>query len=538
MEQGPDNKRRQILRLMAIAVGMALLANGIVWALRVPPLHPADESQHYLYASQFDGVSPEQPPEKSQVPRDLQALAELAEFGPHREVRETIDLSEARTDEIKRLTKEADNPGLATVYVEDKETHFLQPHEGFYDYHPPVYYAVTGQVLRLGHVFGFGVRGRLLMARLFSVAMSMVAILLIVLVARGVWPNQWGFPTLIGLAVSWQGLVAFKTSSVNNEALTFLLFSAFLYIGTRVITLRPSAANITGLFGIAFVAVCTKISMLALFPPLSLFTLAFAKTRRWLRITIWSMIGVFFGVAFAWLLIPLGGGESMIESYTELDPEPRSFPVEMFQPGRIWDHIAIATQNWGRTLGNATHTDARVSNKVYYCYMTLSGIALLSGLVLLFKKARAMQRRMLIWLGLAPLMVLGLFYSIDYRFASLSGGWFLSRPQYFIPTAAAQMIWFVWGLSGWFRGKILTVLAGLFTVVMMAFNIWVLTRVVSLRYFEFTGWWGQCDQIALLWPVPTWSVVAADIFAVLTSAAAAAMVIVCIRSESRLDNPA
>ena len=538
MQEGPDKKRPQLLRLMAIAVALALLANGIVWALRVPPLHPADESQHYLYSSMFDGGAPEQTPTKTQVPRDLQALAELAEFGPHREIRETLDLSDERADEIKRLSEEADNPALATVFVEDKKTHFLQPHEGFYSYHPPVYYAINGQVLRLGHAFGFGVRGRLLMARFFSVALSMVGILLVVLVARGIWPNQWGIPTLIGLTVSWQGLVAFITSSVDNEALTFVLFSAFLYIGTRIITLRPSAANITGLFGVAFVAVCTKISMLALFPPLSLITLAFAKTRRWVRITTWSLLGIFFGVAFAWLLIPLGGGESMIESYTELDPEPRSFPAEMFEPGRIWGHIATATQNWGRTLGNATHTDARVSNKVYYSYMTLSGIALISGLVLLFVKARKRQRRMLIWLGLAPIMVLGLFYSIDYRFASLSGGWFLSRPQYFIPTAAAQMIWFVWGLSGWFRGKVLTALAGMFTIIMMAFNIWVLTRVVSLRYYEYDGWWGQCEQIATLWPVPAWSVFAADIFGLLTSAAAAAMVILCIRSESRLDNPA
>ena len=175
------------------------LRTGFLGRFIFPPLHPNDEPQHYLYAARFDGRSADPARERGQVSRDLQALAVLMEYGPHRVESRPIDLSADRAGQIDRLNAEADDPALAIEYVADDRVYKMIAHEGFEGSHPPTYYAVTGQVLRLGHVLGLGVRGRILLARLLSVLLGLVAAVLAMLLARMVWPGRWGLPVLVGL---------------------------------------------------------------------------------------------------------------------------------------------------------------------------------------------------------------------------------------------------------------------------------------------------------------------------------------------------
>lgn len=530
MQEGPNKKCIRDRRLLFFVVGLALLANGLVWAVRVPPMHPSDEPQHFLYASLYDGVRPEQMPEGNAVPRDLQAFAEMVDFGPHRTIRRTIDLSESRADELAMLRAEADDPAMAAVFVPDSEENLLISHPRFNDYHPPTYYALTGQVLKLGHGLGLGVRGRLLMGRLFSVGLSLIAAWLAVLLARGIWPDRWSLPALVGLATGWQALVAFYTSAVNSDALTYVLFTAFLLLGTRMIVRRPSVGRVVSLVGTGLLAVSVKITMIVLLP-MGLIALVISKASRRMRIGAWAVLAIFFVASLSWLLIPLSGGESVVSSYGEFDTAPRSFPAEMFASSRLYKHLSCPIRTWGKTIGNSVGSDVVVPRSFYRVFVFLTGLAILSGLALL-RKADAPQRRILIWLGFAPLITMGLFYVIDYRFVSMGTGGFLVRGQYYVPTAAAQMVWIVWGLTGWFKGKALPLLIGGFASLVGAYNLWVLVAVVCPRYYGQAGWWAQCEQIAMLWPLPGWSVAALDIFAAVTAIAGVIMLVACSRREA------
>lgn len=512
-----------------LVVMAAVLFNGLSWAVRFPPLHPNDEAQHYLYASQFDGVSVEAGEGLDEgvvaVPRDLQALAELVDFGPQREVQRTIDLSAGRADQIAALQAEADGPANARVLVADSDTNMLVGHPDFENYHPPVYYAASGQVLRLGHALGLGVRGRLLMGRVFSVLLGLAAVWLAVLLARVVWPGTWGLPAVVGLAAGLQALVAFYTSVWNNDALAFVLMGGFLVVGAKLIDRGPGVARCVGLVVLGVLASATKITMLVLVP-MGLAAVWFSKASRGVR---GAALGLFvlLGVAvLCWLLIPLGGGEGMASAYVGGGESAgvQRLPPQMFMAERVVSHVKMAGQLWGRRIGNALETDAVVHKNFYYAFMSINVVAWLSGLALLFRQDRQ-RRRVMLWLLLAPVLLVVLLYVIDYRLATMGGGRFVTRPQYYVPAAGAIMVWTVMGLGGWLRGRAVAVFGGVLLACIAAYNYYVLIRVITPRYFGDAGLAEQYAQVARLWPVPAWSVGLLDVLAVVSSAIAVGWVV-------------
>lgn len=508
--------------LLLVVVTLALFTNGLSWAVRVPPLHPNDEAQHYLYAATFDGAGDPVERDEDEVPRDLQALAELADFGPQREVRRAIDLSENRAEQIQRLTAEADDPALATRYVEDSDTNKLIGHSAFEKYHPPIYYVATGQVLRLGHAMGLGVRGRLLLGRLFSVALGLVAAWLAVWLALIVWPRNWGLAALVGLALGWQATVAFYTSVLNNDALTFPLFTAFLLLGAMFLRKWLAVSGGVALVGVGLVAILTKFTALALVP-LGLLAVMFSDRAKRVRLAALVAFLLLGGGVAAWLLVPLGGGGGLAADYLDSGAQARSFPAEMFTVERFKGHAKVAGHLWGNYLGNAVVTDAGVSKPTLLCFLGGTALAYLLGLVRLLRVDRA-QRRVMLWLLFPPVLIYLLLYTIDYRFASMSGGRFFSRPQYFVMCSSAVMIWTIWGLLGWFKGRVFAMGAAALALVAMAYNLVFLVGRIGPRYYGPIDWWGQCEAVATLWPVPAWGVAGLDALTVLTGLAAVAAV--------------
>ena len=91
------------------------------------------------------------------------------------------------------------------------------------------------------------------------------------------------------------------------------------------------------------------------------------------------------------------------------------------------------------------------------------------------------------------------------------------------------MLWLVWGLLGWLPNRLKPVGVGALVLLIGGYNLYVLLRVVSPRYYGRTGWWDQCEQIATLWPVPAWSVAAIDAVAVGALIAAGGVLIAASR---------
>lgn len=494
-----------------------------MWAVRVPPLVPADEPQHYLYAATFDGTEPTTEPGERDVPRDLQALAELVQLGPHTTKRQTIDLSPDRQSEIDRLRAETDDPANAAVVVPDSLDNKIISHKNFQNYHPPLYYSIAGQCLRVGHALGLGIRGRMLIGRLFSIMLALVTAWLTVLVGRRVWPGRWGLPVAVALATGWQLTVAYYTSAITNDAMTYLLVTLFLVLGAGIITRGPSLRFGLGLVVTAGLALMTKITMLML-APVGLAAFALGHKARKSRALAITAMGLFFAAGTAWLVVPMSGGESVVTQYMDLDTEPRSFPIEMFKLSRLMEHLKIPTQLWGRKLGHDVPTDVQMPTLAYAGLTALGLAASISAALLLLRPANRPRRRLILWLALAPLMTFALFYAIDYRFASIGGGRFIMRSQYYVPVAAAMMLLVVWSLTGWLRGRAVTAVATGFVALLGVYNLWVLVAVLCPRYYGPATWWGRYEQIATLWPVPPWSIALCDALALVSTIAAVAVV--------------
>lgn len=517
---------------LLVMVGLALVANGLAWAVHFPPLHPNDEPQHYLYALRYTGTPGDdggQPRAAGQVPRDLRALAELVEYGPHRLESRPIDLS---ADRVKRLQPQTDDPALAKAYAEEDRVYKMVAHEGFERYHPPTYYFVTGQALRLGQSLGMGLRGRLLLGRLLSLVLGLLAVGLVIALAREVWPGRWGLPVLVGLVTGWQSAIAFYTSVLNNDALTLPLCTAFLLLGAKLIRGRWGIGRAGAMGGLCLAAIATKVTMFSLVP-VGLAGVVLSRAPRWARAAAAGLLVLMVAGVLAWLLIPLGGGGSMTAQYLDQGVQSRSFPAEMFTVERVRNHLKFIGHLWGRGLGNALETDARMPAPVFFGFMALTVLAYGLGLVRL-RRADADRRRVLLWLLLPPVMLFSLLYVIDYRFASIGGGRFFSRPQYFVPCAAAVMVWTVWGLLGGLRGRALAAAAGVLAGGAGLHNLIFLFGLIGPRYCADIGWWGQCRQAAVLWPIPAWAVAAIDVGAVLTGLAA---VIALVRRVQRESGP-
>lgn len=518
-------------RFALAVVGLALLVNSLAWAVRFPPLHPNDEPQHYMYAALFDGVGPGgDSPSVDEVPRDLQALAEMVDFGPHRETRRTIPIPDEPSKQWQHLRADADNPALAGKYVEDTRDQRLVPHPNFTDYHPPVYYAIVGQVLGLAHDAGLGLRWRLLAGRAFSVCLGLLAAWLAVLLVRLVWPDRWAAALLAGLAVGMHVLVAFYTSVMTNEVLAYVLLTAFMLLGAKLILSSPKWYLLAAMVAIGLLAVATKITMVVVWP-MGLIAVMLSGLQRKVKVLAGLLLAVSLGFVLLVLLIPIDMGGSMVESYVDDEVAVRSVPSEMFSLQRFGEHLRMFSDYWGRSIGNTVSTNAYIPYRMHNLFAVLMCVALFMGGGRL-RRITSAKRRVVLWLLTAPGCMAILFYAIDYRMASLYGGWFAIRGQYYIPVAAAQMAWLVWGLVIWLRGRALVCVGGLLGAVFPFYNIWVLFGVVSPRYYDATGWWAQCGQIAQLWPVPAWGVALLDGLALGLALLASCTLFAAFRAEA------
>ncbi|MEM6506890.1 MAG: hypothetical protein AAF711_15745 [Planctomycetota bacterium] len=504
--------------VLAAVILFALVANGLFWAVRFPAWFPNDEQQHYLYATHYDGVAPiDSETGPGQVPSDLVAYVELVDFGPHRTTQRLINPSELRPDKMQSLQEQADDPALASVYVDDIEPQDMAivGHPGFEAYHPPLYFMSLGQVLRISHDAGLGLRWRLLAGRAFSVLLGLLAVGFAVWMARVFWPGQWTLPWLVGLMTGMQVLVAFYTSALNNEVLAYVLFSAFMALGAVAIVRKPSVWVIGAMVLVGLLAGATKITMVIMLP-MGLIALMLCRSPRWVKVCSGWAVALMFASALLWLLIPLGGGESLKDSYDSGGNTVRSFPAEMFSPGRLWEHGQMLRWYWGLQIGSAGWADAWMPYKLHYFWSALTLASLVIGGFML-RGLDPQRRKMMLWLLTGPALMALLLYAIDYRFASMIGGFFTVRAQYYIPVAAAQMLWMVWGLVGCFKASKRAWVASGLAAMLMAFNLFTLHRVLSPRYYGEISWWQQCERIADLWPLSAGFVAVLDVLALVTA---------------------
>lgn len=515
-ESPPPSRRLRMAVVVAVAV--AVVCGGWSWALRLPPLHPNDEPQHYLYAlslitSEGSKIGTEE------VSADMQALAEAVGFGPHRDVAETIveDSLELR---YEAPMERAEGAELARVFVPDDPDQKLIPHEHFNRYHPPLYHLAVGQVIRMGLALDWGLRERLLAGRLFSILLGLVGVGFTAAAAWVIWPGRWGMACAVGLASMLQVRVAFYTSAINSEAMTFALASGFLAAGAAFVRYGPSLGRTIAGGMLLLAGLLTKVTM-AFTLPLFLLAVAMAARRVWVRNTALAVLAGCCVAVVLWLVVPIGGGNSFVSSYNTLHETPRSFPPEMFTGQRTLQHARAAMRYWGGTFGNASITDASTGYtlaKAGVAIMGLAGLLGMAGLV----RAVSPQRKALLWLLVAPIPLAAGLWAIDYRFASMAGGAFRLRGQYYVPIAAAQMIWLFWGMTVWLGPRVRAAAVACVLTLLAGINAFVLYGVITPRYYAAAGWWEQCISVAMLWPVPGWAVAAVDVAALVATGIAIA----------------
>ena len=101
------------------------------------------------------------------------------------------------------------------------------------DFHPPLYYAIAAIVQY--PLESFSVLIRLLAARWVSVAMGVVTVAIAYAVGLELWSDRRGWVLASATLVSFQPMITFCTSIMNNEALEIVLFSAGLLVSLKII---------------------------------------------------------------------------------------------------------------------------------------------------------------------------------------------------------------------------------------------------------------------------------------------------------------
>jgi Predicted membrane protein (DUF2142) len=240
----PSTDLRTLLRRVPVAAwicALIALLNAAAWSIITPPFQGRDEVDHFAYVENLaeNGKVPHRNPDAGYTySNGEQAVMEALHYGQVRFA--PFETSISSVEEQKALTSAA-NSGQPLNN---------DPEAGGASSAPPLFYALQ----TIPYAFGGGnVLVKLQLMRLFSALMGGLTALLIFFFLREVLPGVPWAATVGAICVALQPQFAFTTSSVNPDALIYVLSAATflcLALGFR----RALSMRIAIVLGLAIAA--------------------------------------------------------------------------------------------------------------------------------------------------------------------------------------------------------------------------------------------------------------------------------------------
>ncbi|HWW90950.1 MAG TPA: DUF2142 domain-containing protein [Solirubrobacteraceae bacterium] len=434
------NLRR--IPLVGWVCALAALANGLAWALIVPPFQVPDENAHYAYVQQVAerGTLPRLvSPEGALSPREDEILSSLLTFeiaGHADNPAPSTDLQQQVIDGVAKQNLSALGSGDALTATNN----------------PPLYYALQAIPYKLTP--GGKVLDKLAAMRFLSALMGALTVLLVFMFLRELLPgSRWAWPAG-ALLVAFQPLFGFMSGGVNNDDLLYLTGAGVLWAIARAFNrgLTPlNGALIGGFMGVGLVS---KLTLLGFVPAVALAVALLARRAR-------SRGSVDAGRGLAWAVglsaapiaayvllnhlvwarsaIPGGiGSVSGSAGRTFRLKEEFSHVWQLFLP-RLWMRPQFSYsplwETWFKGfVGRFGWLDYGFPAWVYQFarVISLSVLALAAGELM---RRRAAVRRRLGELAVYALAVVGLWVEIgvqSYRYLIANGGVF-EQARYLLP---------------------------------------------------------------------------------------------------------
>lgn len=466
--------KRWALGVLLLAAALNFLAWGLVW----PPLHPPDETQHFLYARDMAREPRWHMGLETTVPEEMVWLGDWAGLGDP--AGRMPRHSRLRSVETWRALTRLAGVGQETYLKDDPYGRFV-PNGPFRRYHPPLYPALCAPahaaLAREPIVL------RLAAQRLVSVALALVTVWLVVLVGRELWPRAPGLSLALGAMVAFHPTFAFYAAVANNEMLEVALATLL-----ALLVARPSSRS-WWLGAVLTLGMMARLSFVAVAG-------CCLRRRSWL---VFAMPLVLAG----WWYVPLLTGETdEVVAYYKAGSYGADYRVPLSSPRAYlaqfdWDRWTwLGLDYWAGPLG--TGIEHPESGAADWSVVAVAALAAF-GAALTVTRLRRLPR---IYLDLAlPTVGLVLFYqALDYLMFRDGEGFFLIREQYLLPGIVGQMV-FV--LAGWLiltRWRFLPLAAA---GAMVAANLHSLHRVLT-HYGPELSWRGLVEQAAAAWwlPVP------------------------------------
>ena len=513
---GVERASRALLVLLLLTAGL----RGVAWSLAMPPLHPNDESQHFLRVRETAGDLPPgldepDPPRVPRVPLDAHLLAGLVGFGTvEKNAALTLPLGDRAA--AAALVAELSQPSASRLGVAD-EPHELVRHSRFAAYHPPFFYDLVALAYRL--VEGRPITAQLLLLRWLSVAMGVAVVGVAFWIGRVLWPRAPGRAAALGALVAFQPMAGFYFAAVNNEAMGTLWLTCvlgLLFYVTRH-RLTPPVAVALGLLTTA--GLLTKASFV-LVAPLFLAVILWQLVRRrgggggGRAVWPWVVVALLPVTLTAWWYLPAASRE-VTAMQTKRPAASAEDPAEVgpsaadYLRGTNWPstYREIFSEYWGSSLGNAWKADAGVPRPIRRAWygLTAVGVAATLGWLLWRSLGRGGYGRGygggLLLLGLATPCLIAFYQYLDFRYVRGTGGHYRVRGQYLLPALVGQMLWLLFGLGLLVRGRWRAAGVTLLVGGMVLTDLDALFGRVIPRYYGRAGLGDAVSQIALIQPV-------------------------------------
>lgn len=478
---------------------LAALLNFLVWLVVMPPLHPFDEAQHFLYAHDLARAPQLRWGFDTQAPQELMELAEWTSLKTPPLQRRSPFEGETCWRRLEMLGEQGGGGLQPDPYLR------CLTHAPFRHYQPPLYYWLCAPAHWL--LAGQSIVFRLLAQRLISVALGLVGVWLAYRIGRRIWPEQDCLAWSLAGALAFQPNYAFFSAVANNELLEVVLAELVLLctLNTLQTGASPAKARIGGL--LLALGLLTRLTFLAVWAA-TLLCLGRCPRRHWIYLAL-----IPAALALWWYLPLLSGGEANALSsyYVEGDFNP-GYSAPLWTPWNYLGQFRWSRWLWlglGYWVGPFSFDfDWWPRGAAQWSVLCLAAGTFALLLLALFHKLR---RRLLTpeWRALAwpSLFLLAFLQSLDYLLVRGAGeGFFIIRSQYLLPGLAGQLAWLLAGLQCLKRTP---AWAPLLVLASMWINLQALLRTLDSGWgagplqdqLGVAGalWWLPAGSLASLW---------------------------------------
>jgi 4-amino-4-deoxy-L-arabinose transferase-like glycosyltransferase len=468
---------------------LVTVLKGLLWSSIVPIWHAPDEPGHFEYAQAILRTGTPLLPPLSELPLEVQLLNQMMQI-------DRVAFNRQATLDFR------DSAGIEALKMRLQDRNcksLLLPSPPVYltVYHPPLYYILGAATLSL--VRGNDILTQMALLRLLSVLCGTLAVLFAYLAIRLLLPGEPIMAVGVAALVSFQPMITMNTATVTNHALEICLFTVALWLMVRTARQGLTWENAVALGATVGLASLTRISFLALLPPLAL--LALWNLFRGRQKT--PGVSQTPGVVLRWLaLLILAGTLASFwygQPFRAADLGPRGTGGEAASISLASIAAFLQSYDWGKYLdlfgmywAIFGWNDTILPYPVYYAILAFCLAALVGWFVRLerlylrpgvVKRPAAWQVGAMTLLSLAALSLVLEFIPIEYLRLQKAGVPFYIQGRYYLAAIVAQMLLLTLGLTAlvprsW-RGRTVATLVTL----MVVLNSACLALAIIPRYY-------------------------------------------------------